>query len=66
MPKEAKRIQSDSIDVTKARQQQHTGNHDKPGPERDGSDRHGGTRHGAENVEPAPSAQPGRKAQQRR
>ena len=46
MPKEAKRIQPDSIDVTKARQQQHTGNHDKPGPERGGSDRHAGTRHG--------------------
>ena len=53
MPKEAKRMQPDSIDVTKARQQQHTGNHDKPGPERGGSDRHGGTRHGAENVESA-------------
>src|SRR4051794_20592291 len=49
MPKEAKPIQVDPIDVTRARQQQHTGNHDKPGPERGGSDRHGGTRHGAEN-----------------
>jgi hypothetical protein len=53
MPKEAKSVQADPIDVTKARQQQHTGNHDKPGPERGGSDRHGGTRHGAENVESA-------------
>ena len=66
MPKEAKSVQADPIDVTKARQQQHTGNHGKPGPERGGSDRHGGTRHGAENVESAPSAQPGAKAQQRR
>src|SRR5436190_15617462 len=52
MPKEAKPSKAEPIDVTKARQQQHTGNHDKPGPERGGSDRHGGTRHGAENVEP--------------
>jgi hypothetical protein len=66
MPREAKPVQADPIDVTKAREQQHTGNHDKPGPEQGGSDRHGGTRHGAENVEPAPSAQPGTKAQQRR
>jgi hypothetical protein len=65
MPKEAKPMRADPIDVTKERQQ-HTGNHDKPGPERVGSDRHGGTRHGAENGEQAPSAQPGTKAQQRR
>lgn len=31
--------------------QQHTGNHNKPGPERGGADKHGGTRDGAENVE---------------
>jgi len=61
MLKEAKPIQTDPIDVTKARQRQHTGNHGKPGPERGGSDRHGGTQHGAENVEPASSAQPGTK-----
>jgi hypothetical protein len=66
MPKKAKPIEADPINVTKARQQQHTGNHDKPGPERGGSDRHAGTRHGAENVEPASSAQPITKAQQRR
>jgi hypothetical protein len=41
MPKEAEPIQADAMGVTKARQQQHTGNHDKPGPERGGSDRHG-------------------------
>jgi hypothetical protein len=33
--------------------QQHTGNHNKPGSERGGADRFGGTRAGAENVEPA-------------
>ena len=66
MPKQANPIQADPIDVTKARQQQHTGNHDKPGPEQGESDRHGGTRHGAENVEPAAPAQSGTKAHQRR
>jgi hypothetical protein len=35
--------------------QQHTGNHDKPGPEAGGGDRHGGTRDGAENLEPTSS-----------
>jgi hypothetical protein len=39
-------------EVETVRQDQHTGNHNKPGPEAGGSDRHGGTRHGAENVEP--------------
>ena len=34
------------------RDQQHTGNHDKPGEEARGSDRRGGTRSGAGNVEP--------------
>ncbi|MBV9860595.1 MAG: hypothetical protein JO267_00440 [Alphaproteobacteria bacterium] len=48
----------DDKDAEKVHQQQHTGNHDKPGPERGGSDRHGGTRHGAENVEPAASPTP--------
>jgi hypothetical protein len=42
-------------EVETARQQQHTGNHEKPGPEAGGSDRHGGTRDGAENVEPTSS-----------
>jgi len=42
-----------SPDVETIRQQQHTGNHDKPGPEQGGADRHGGTRDGAENVEPS-------------
>ncbi|HYE48341.1 MAG TPA: hypothetical protein VEB20_02040 [Azospirillaceae bacterium] len=32
--------------------QQHTGNHQKPGQEQGGADRFGGTRAGAENVEP--------------
>jgi hypothetical protein len=45
------------------RQQQHTGNHEKPGPERGGSDRHGGTRDGAENVEPASSSDPREKSE---
>jgi hypothetical protein len=36
----------------KVRDQQDTGNHDKPGEEAHGSDRRGGTRSGAENVEP--------------
>lgn len=34
------------------RDQQHTGNHQKPGDEAGGADRRGGTRAGAENVEP--------------
>jgi len=34
------------------RDQQHTGNHDKPGREAHGADDRGGTRAGAENVEP--------------
>lgn len=38
--------------VDEIREQQNTGNHDKPGEEARGSDRHGGTRAGAENVEP--------------
>jgi hypothetical protein len=46
---------SKPIDVASSRQQ-HTGNHEKPGPERCGSDRHGGTRHCAENVEPTSGA----------
>jgi hypothetical protein len=54
-------------EVETVRQQQHTGNHDKPGPERGGSDRHGGTRHGADNIEPAASSQtPEEKAHGRR
>jgi hypothetical protein len=32
-------------------EQQHTGNHEKPGREQGGADRHGGTRDGARNVE---------------
>jgi len=39
-------------EVETVRQEQHTGNHNKPGPEAGGSDRHGGTRHGAENQTP--------------
>ena len=35
------------------RQQQHTGNHDRPEQATGGADRFGGTRRGAENVEPA-------------
>ena len=46
-------------DVAATRQQQHTGNHDKPGPEKGGADRHGGTRDGAENVEPTPDPDKG-------
>lgn len=42
-------------DVENVRQQQHTGNHEKLGPEAGGSDRHGGTRDGAENLEPTSS-----------
>jgi hypothetical protein len=42
-------------DVNTTRQQQHTGNHDKLGPEAGGSDHYGGTRHGDENVEPSSS-----------
>jgi hypothetical protein len=45
-------------EVGTVRQQQHTGNHDKPGPEQGGSDRHGGTRHGADNIEPASGQTP--------
>jgi hypothetical protein len=44
-----------NAEVETVRQDQHTGNHNKPGPEAGGSDRHGGTRHGAENVEPTSS-----------
>jgi hypothetical protein len=49
------RTRSDDPVVDDVRQQQHTGNHDKPGEEAEGSDSHGGTRDGAENVEPQPS-----------
>ena len=45
-------------EIETVRQQQHTGSHDKPGPEAGGSDRHGGTRHGAENVEPTSPGRP--------
>lgn len=38
--------------VETARQQQHTGNHERPEREGGGSDRFGGTRAGAKNVEP--------------
>jgi hypothetical protein len=38
-------------EIKTVRGEQHTGNHNKPGPEAGGSERHGGTRHGAENVE---------------
>jgi hypothetical protein len=43
---------SDAELAETVRDQQHTGNHGKPGAEAHGSDRRGGTRAGAENVEP--------------
>ena len=44
---------SKTRDTAKAvREQQHTGNHEKPKPEASGADKFGGTRAGAENVEP--------------
>ena len=52
-------------EIETVRQQQHTGSHEKPGPEAGGSDRHGGTRHGAENVEPTSPARSGKKRQER-
>jgi hypothetical protein len=61
MPKEAKPIEADPIDVPEGAAAAYRQPR-QPGPERGGSDRHGGTRHGAENVEQAPSAQPGTKA----
>jgi hypothetical protein len=42
-------------EVETVRQEQHTGNHNKPGPDAGGSDRHGGTRQGVENLEPTSS-----------
>lgn len=41
-------------------EQQHTGNHQKPGPEAGASDRRGGTRDGAETVEDISRPDPGR------
>ncbi|MBV9862626.1 MAG: hypothetical protein JO267_10815 [Alphaproteobacteria bacterium] len=49
----AEQDRTQTEDVATIRQQQHTGNHDKPGPEKGGSDKHGGTRDGAENLEPS-------------
>jgi hypothetical protein len=39
-------------DAGKTRDQQHTGNHDRPAKEKAGNEKLGGTRAGAENVEP--------------
>jgi hypothetical protein len=47
-----KAAEGDAAVAETVRDQQHTGNHGKPGEEAHGSDRRGGTRAGAENVEP--------------
>ena len=39
-------------DTEAIKQQQHTGNHDRPRKERAGNEKYGGTRAGKENVEP--------------
>lgn len=51
-------LQSGDMDDQRVREQQHTGNHHKPGPEERGSDLRGGTRAGAENVEPTDRPDP--------
>ena len=45
-------LEKGGLEEQAIRDQQHTGNHHKPGDEAGGADRRGGTRAGAENVEP--------------
>jgi len=46
------KLENGRTEDQRIRDQQHTGNHQKPGAENEGADKRGGTRDGAENVEP--------------
>lgn len=51
-------LETGGVEEQRIRDQQHTGNHQKPNQEADGSDVRGGTRAGAENVEPTDKPEP--------
>lgn len=51
-------LENGGVEDQRIRDQQHTGNHQKPGPESHGADERGGTRAGAENVEPTGKPEP--------
>ncbi|WP_225889749.1 hypothetical protein [Indioceanicola profundi] len=51
-------LEAGGSEEQRIREQQHTGNHQKPGDEARGADVRGGTRAGAENVEPTGKPEP--------